>query len=320
MLKPLCLSTFLSLSLVQLYAADPPPGETPYPDALHSGMPNPATLSAGSVLILEVPKPLSTFNILIPDTSPEDGTEQDKEFAPVSNPTSSTPPRTEVTKEPYLQDFPKQFLLNLKGLFSKHNLWPLLVGVGATATASAFDDPVKDFFYGHERVEEVGQIGSLIGNRFVAAGLTGGLLLSGYLSQRPRYRSMVFTLAQGYAVNTTVTAAIKVTTRRLRPTGENRISFPSGHTSTVFTWATILDHYYGANIAIPAYLVATFVGISRIESSHHFLSDVVAGAALGYIVGRTVIRGTESLEQKRRVTWSPMIAPENLGLSLAISF
>jgi membrane-associated phospholipid phosphatase len=210
--------------------------------------------------------------------------------------------------------------LNLKGLFSRQNLWPLLIGAGANAAATAFDDPVKDFFYGHERLEEMGEVGSIIGNRFVVAGITGGLLISGYLSQDTRHRSMLFTLAQGYAVTISVTAAVKVTTRRLRPNGENRVSFLSGHTSTVFTWAMVLDHYYGRKVAIPAYLVATFVGISRMESSHHSLSDVVAGAALGYIVGRTVIRGTQPLKQKRRLTWPPMITPDNVGLSLAVSF
>ncbi len=192
--------------------------------------------------------------------------------------THSTPPSPPATRERYLKDFPQQFLLNLKGLFSKQNLLPMLIGVGATATTTAFDDPIKDFFYGHERLEELGEAGSVIGNHLVVAGVTGGLLLSGYLSTDPRHRSMMFILAQGYAVNTTVTAAVKVTTRRLRPDGENRVSFPSGHTSTFFTWATILDHYYGRKIAIPAYLVATLVGISRLESSRHFLSDVVAGA------------------------------------------
>ncbi|MDP6560423.1 MAG: hypothetical protein QF619_09950, partial [Candidatus Binatia bacterium] len=38
--------------------------------------------------------------------------------------------------------------MNLKGLFSRQNLWPLLIGAGANAAATAFDDPVKDFFYG----------------------------------------------------------------------------------------------------------------------------------------------------------------------------
>ena len=320
MLRSLCLSTILSLSLVPLYAADPPQEETGSPFTLNFEVPVPKPLSSVTVLSLELPKPPSAFIIPIARTIPQNGTRPDRAFVPGNNVTQSAPPWAQATDGPNLKDFPKQFLLNLKGLFSRQNLWPLLIGVGATATATAFDDGIKDFFYGHERLEEMGEVGSIIGNRFVVAGMTGGLLISGYFSQDTRHRSMMFTLAQGYAVATTVTAAVKVTARRLRPNGENRVSFPSGHTSTVFTWATVLDHYYGRKVAIPAYLVATFVGISRMESSHHFLSDVVAGAALGYIVGRTVIRGTQSLEQKRRLTWSPMIAPDNVGLSLAIGF
>jgi hypothetical protein len=43
-------------------------------------------------------------------------------------------------------------------------------------------------------------------------------------------------------------------------------------------------------LGIPAYVLASLVGVSRLRSNAHWLSDVLAGAALGHIVGRAVVR------------------------------
>ena len=37
---------------------------------------------------------------------------------------------------------------------------------------------------------------------------------------------------------------------------------------------------------MPAYLIAGLVGVHRIHDNEHWLTDVIAGAALGTIVGR----------------------------------
>ena len=41
----------------------------------------------------------------------------------------------------------------------------------------------------------------------------------------------------------------------------------------------------------PAYAVAAYVGASRVQAGKHFTSDVVFGAALGIVAGRTVTLG-----------------------------
>ena len=64
-----------------------------------------------------------------------------------------------------------------------------------------------------------------------------------------------------------------------RPNGEP-LSFPSGHASLSFSAASFLHKRYGLSYGIPAYIAATFVGWSRVESNQHYPRDVVAGAAL----------------------------------------
>ncbi len=77
---------------------------------------------------------------------------------------------------------------------------------------------------------------------------------------------------------------LKYTFRRTRPDGSARNSFPSGHTATVFTFATLLHLEYGWKspwFSIGAYSVAASVGIMRMLNNRHWLSDVLGGALIG---------------------------------------
>jgi membrane-associated phospholipid phosphatase len=62
-------------------------------------------------------------------------------------------------------------------------------------------------------------------------------------------------------------------------------SFPSGHTALSFASATTLHRRYGWQAGLPAYALATVVGIGRERSNEHHWYDVVAGAALGTATG-----------------------------------
>lgn len=68
-------------------------------------------------------------------------------------------------------------------------------------------------------------------------------------------------------------------------------SFPSGHTTAAFAAATVFAEEYHDEILIPviAYSAATLVGVSRITQNAHWATDVLAGAALGYITGKQVV-------------------------------
>lgn len=68
-------------------------------------------------------------------------------------------------------------------------------------------------------------------------------------------------------------------------------SFPSGHTTAAFSAATVFAEEYKNEILIPtiAYTAATLVGVSRITQNAHWITDVFAGAALGYVTGKQVV-------------------------------
>lgn len=68
-----------------------------------------------------------------------------------------------------------------------------------------------------------------------------------------------------------------------RPDGSKNNSFPSGHTSAAFSGATFIHERYGFNTAWLAYVVASFVGYSRVNAEKHYWEDVLAGAILAGI-------------------------------------
>ena len=82
-----------------------------------------------------------------------------------------------------------------------------------------------------------------------------------------------------------VTTTLKYSVNQRRPNGRNRQSFPSGHATTAFAFASSVaaahEWYWGA----AAYAFAGFVGFSRMNDNMHYLHDVVAGATIGMVYG-----------------------------------
>ncbi len=61
-------------------------------------------------------------------------------------------------------------------------------------------------------------------------------------------------------------------------------SFPSAHTTTAYGFAVALSVVYPRGRWV-FLILATIVGLGRVQSQSHFLSDVCFGAALGWSVG-----------------------------------
>ena len=68
------------------------------------------------------------------------------------------------------------------------------------------------------------------------------------------------------------------------------VGFPSGHTAASFAVASVIATQYREHKWVPivAYSVASLAGLSRVYDNKHWLSDVVAGAAIGTLVGNLV--------------------------------
>jgi membrane-associated phospholipid phosphatase len=83
------------------------------------------------------------------------------------------------------------------------------------------------------------------------------------------------------------TYVVKYAADRTRPNGDPR-SFPSGHASSTFATATVLQRHYGWKVGLPAFAAATYTGVERITNNKHWASDVAFGATIGVLSGQTV--------------------------------
>lgn len=187
--------------------------------------------------------------------------------------------------------FGKNLGRNTLGLFSSDNLGPFAIGVGTTAAASFFDDDSQRYFGGGRRAKWLGDLADRMGKPYVIGPATAALYGLGRLSDNhQRFRDATYDIAQVTIINGACSMAIKYASHRLRPDGSDHLSFPSGHTSNAFAWATVANHHYGPGVGAPAFLVAGLIGVGRMEKHAHHLSDVVAGASLGVLIARTVVR------------------------------
>jgi undecaprenyl-diphosphatase len=64
----------------------------------------------------------------------------------------------------------------------------------------------------------------------------------------------------------------------------DRFSFPSGHTMNAFAASTLLALAFPSSTPLAAFVAAS-IGLSRLVLRAHFLSDVLAGALLGVVIG-----------------------------------
>ena len=93
-------------------------------------------------------------------------------------------------------------------------------------------------------------------------------------------------------------------------------SFPSAHTITAFSLATVVAMQYHDSVWVPilSYTVATGVGLSRLTEGKHWLSDVLVGGILGHLVGRLVVRN-----HRRRYRLTPVAGLDHGTPSFALS-
>ena len=72
-------------------------------------------------------------------------------------------------------------------------------------------------------------------------------------------------------------------------------SFPSGHSAMVFFFAYTLSQYYPRYRAL-FYLFALAVSVDRVEELAHFPSDILAGAIIGFLLGKVFAEKIPSLK------------------------
>jgi membrane-associated phospholipid phosphatase len=187
----------------------------------------------------------------------------------------------------------------------------LLLGLGAGLAGLAAPNDTEWTSSMHATTGAKGFFGpgAYIGNFYLNLGASFATYAVGRASGNAKIAILGADLARAQIVSQATTQGIKYVAGRTRPDGTDR-SFPSGHTSSAFATATVLQRHYGWKVGIPAYALASYVGASRLNANKHYLSDVAFGAALGIIAGRTVTVGIGST----KFALAPIAAQGGVGI------
>ncbi len=229
--------------------------------------------------------------------------------------------------EPYLKNnfvarLWRDYIIQLKapfGFVSKHPVHSglIIIGIG---TLVATDQKTLPLLAPKSELEEnglikVGKSFSKYGEAVYAMPIIAGFGVYGWVTHSPREKETFFMVTEALATSSTWTSLLKVGCGRERPYqreaqesdwlgpfgvfsseanrhGKQFTSFPSGHSSAIWSIATILAHQYPRHYIVPvlSYSIATTVAYSRMVVDAHWLSDVVVGSALGYLCARQVLR------------------------------
>ncbi|NVN94936.1 MAG: phosphatase PAP2 family protein [Bacteroidetes bacterium] len=198
----------------------------------------------------------------------------------------------------------------------KDLLYLLPVALAAT-TAIVYDEDIHrnimQFKTNNAWVKDVSPVFTNGGEISVVGGISAAFYLTGFVLKDDK--AMQTGAIAGYAlVNSAVVVSIlKMIAGRERPrvdatntwhpfpeslkqfsgtSSDYYASFPSGHSIAAFTLATVIAEQYKETKIIPfiMYTLASGVALSRTTENAHWLSDVIVGSALGYGIGKYMVK------------------------------
>ena len=138
--------------------------------------------------------------------------------------------------------------------------------------------------------------------------------------------SLVSLEAQGFASG--ITALLKFAVGRQRPfvdpQGNTFQPFrifgglPSGHATQMFAFAAVFAEEYPPPIQILVYTLATAVSADRVYFDRHFTSDVLAGAVIGYVVGKAL--ASVHTVRDGKLSFLPLDIDHSIGVAVHYRF
>ncbi len=225
---------------------------------------------------------------------------QEKQPASDRSPFTDKPQVPTGTARDFVRDIAadqKQIWVSPLQMSRQSAKWWLVFGAAtgtllATDRRSAHQLPnTPDQLSVSRHVSQLGAVYSLVP-------IAGGLYLGGALTGNQKLRATGYLGAEALVDCLIVSEVLKTATGRQRPLQGDEgghffhrgNGFPSGHTIESFALASVIAHRYHEKkaVALLAYGLAATIGVSRFTSREHFASDVLAGGAMGWFIGRYV--------------------------------
>jgi len=216
---------------------------------------------------------------------------------PTPSPTRSSPPSLE-------REFFTNILRDQKAIWTSplhlersDAKWMLPSGIGLMALFTT-DRISGDEIAESDRSVSASRAISYGGSVYGVGAAAGTFYLVGRLKNNYRARETGVLIAEAAVDSAIVEGALKGITQRARPRDgierseffDGGNSFPSGHSTQAWAVATVIANEYKHRraVQVAAYAMASAVSVARFTGQKHYLSDVLAGSALGYGIGKYV--------------------------------
>lgn len=222
----------------------------------------------------------------------------------IASPAAAVSPRSSVA-----DDLFKPLIGDFKQLGSSRNLFLAGLGAGLALTSHPWDRDVARSAWAEE-AHDAFEPGKHVGSFLAQSGAAVVTYAIGRTTGDARVAALGARLFRAQVVAQGTTQVIKFATQRTRPDG-TALSFPSGHTAAAFATATVLQDEFGWKVGLPAFAAAGWVATSRVQMDRHYLSDVIAGATVGLLAGRSLSVGKGPV----RFSLTPMAVPGGIGVA-----
>lgn len=177
----------------------------------------------------------------------------------------------------------------------KNLAWELPVGAATGILIAKADRPTADRFQSRSLQQDSGLWSDVGIGLELGAGATSWMM--GCARDRPSLANSAFTALVAGGFGQVINLGIKEAFRRQYPyqphsTGaffsrSRAGSFTSGHATTSFAFAAAIAHRYPHKpwVVWGSYGLATALSVARLPSKKHYPSDILVGAAIGYVTG-----------------------------------
>jgi len=205
--------------------------------------------------------------------------------------------------------------------------WASLAVLG---TVAVIDKPVRDYMVKQDQNSQAWLQVEKFGREY-AVGITGAFFVAGlvgdetsmHVAQDVVSASIISSAIIGVGTKTVVGRSRPLQnkgTTNFEPFTDMNSSFFSGHTTQAFTLAAVISETYGETwIDVTAYGLASLAGISRSYHDKHFASDILTGAIVGTLVGKSVVAHNKDL-RSNKLSITPAVSQGMVGLQVAGRF
>lgn len=208
-----------------------------------------------------------------------------------------------------------------------------LLFLGAVATSSTvayvYDKEISDYFEKRQS-STLTDLNTYFfdpyGKMIYTIPIMGGFYLYGHFTDSRKERAVALDLVKASFYTGVIAFGAKHLAHRARPhqtSPKNPYKFSgpfenfdntslfSMHTASAFTFASVISKHYPSKkfLAVALYSIATLEGLSRIYIQKHYASDVIIGAAIGYAVGRFVVKNNFC-----NFSFNPIVSNDYSGL------